>query len=72
VDLALLGALRLLASGPLLVAVDDVQWLDAPSAAALAFAVRRLREEPVALLLTRRLEEAEEARCRSSCAVGRA
>ena len=58
VDVALLGALRTLATGPLLVAVDDVQWLDAPSAAALAFAVRRLHEEPVAVVLTRRLEDA--------------
>lgn len=40
---ATLAALRLLASGSgLLVAVDDVQWLDAPSARALAFAARRL------------------------------
>ena len=29
------------AGGPLLVAVDDVQWLDAPSASVLAFALRR-------------------------------
>ncbi len=28
--------------GPLLLALDDLQWLDAPSARALAFAVRRL------------------------------
>jgi DNA-binding CsgD family transcriptional regulator len=28
--------------GPLIVAIDDVQWLDAPTARALAFAVRRL------------------------------
>ena len=34
------------ADRPLLVAVDDVQWLDSPSAAVLAFAWRRLREEP--------------------------
>jgi DNA-binding CsgD family transcriptional regulator len=56
-DAALLSALRALASSPLLIAVDDVQWLDGASAAALAFAVRRLREEPIALLLTRRLHE---------------
>jgi len=29
-------------AGPLLLALDDLQWLDAPSARALAFAVRRL------------------------------
>ena len=52
---ALLGALRALAaSRPVVVAVDDVQWLDSSSAAMLEFAVRRLAEEPVALLLARR------------------
>ena len=56
-DAALLSVLRVLASDPLLVAVDDVQWLDEASAAALMFAVRRLRDEPIALLLTRRLQE---------------
>jgi tetratricopeptide (TPR) repeat protein len=50
---AFLDALRLLA--PVLVAVDDVQWLDPPSATALAFAMRRLRDEPVRFLLTRRV-----------------
>ena len=56
-DAALLSVLRVLATDPLLVAVDDVQWLDGASAAALMFAVRRLRDEPIALLLTRRLQE---------------
>jgi DNA-binding CsgD family transcriptional regulator len=52
---ALLNALRgLCASRELLVAVDDVQWLDAASAAAVAYAARRLRAERVALLLARR------------------
>jgi DNA-binding CsgD family transcriptional regulator len=58
-----LGVLRALArDGPLLIAVDDVQWLDAASQSALSFAVRRLQAEPVALLLGRRLDaEAERA-----------
>ena len=60
-DAALLSVLRVLASDPLLVAVDDVQWLDGASAAALMFAVRRLRDEPIALLLTRRLQEGKSA-----------
>jgi DNA-binding CsgD family transcriptional regulator len=60
VAVALLGALRSLASRPLMVAVDDVQWLDGPSAAALSFAVRRLEAEPIALLLTRRKMHAGE------------
>jgi DNA-binding CsgD family transcriptional regulator len=52
---ALLGVLRALAeSQPVLLAVDDVQWLDPSSAAMLEFAARRLREERVALLLARR------------------
>jgi class 3 adenylate cyclase len=54
---AVLGVLRSLAAGgPVLVAIDDVQWLDPSSAAVLEFAFRRLREEPIALLLTRRVE----------------
>jgi DNA-binding CsgD family transcriptional regulator len=40
---------------PLLVAIDDVQWLDLPSAHALGFALRRLEAHPVALIATRRL-----------------
>ena len=56
VAVAVLGVLRELAgAGPVLVAVDDVQWLDPPSATVAAFAWRRLREEPVGLLLAHRL-----------------
>ena len=40
---------------PVLVAIDDVQWLDASSARVLAFALRRLGEVRLQLLLTRRL-----------------
>ena len=43
--------------GPLLVAVDDVQWLDEPSASVLAFALRRLAAAPVAILVARRGDE---------------
>jgi DNA-binding CsgD family transcriptional regulator len=51
--LALLSTVRLLAEErPVLVAVDDVQWLDASSAEALTFMLRRLDAEPVAVLAT--------------------
>ena len=50
-----LGALGALARhGEVLVAIDDLQWLDAASAAALTFAARRLRAEPIRFLLTQR------------------
>jgi DNA-binding CsgD family transcriptional regulator len=48
---------ELAARRPLLLAIDDVQWLDPSSAAALVFALRRVEREPIALLLARRLEE---------------
>jgi hypothetical protein len=40
---------------PILVAVDDVQWLDTSSSGALAFALRRLAASDIRVLLTRRL-----------------
>ncbi|MBA3365359.1 MAG: AAA family ATPase, partial [Actinobacteria bacterium] len=49
---AFLGALRLLAGDrPVCLAVDDVQWLDAASLAALRYGLARLDREPVAALL---------------------
>ena len=60
IGLAVLNVLRTLSSaGPLLVAIDDAQWLDAPSAAVLAFALRRLGAEPVGVLSTVRLTGGE-------------
>jgi DNA-binding CsgD family transcriptional regulator len=51
--IALLSAIRAVAEqGPVLIAVDDVQWLDASSAELLAFALRRLDGDPVAVLAT--------------------
>jgi len=44
-------------SAPLIVAVDDAQWLDRPSADVLNFSFRRLRNEPVRILLTLRTGE---------------
>jgi DNA-binding CsgD family transcriptional regulator len=46
---------------PVVVAVDDVQWLDPSSARALAFALRRLGEKKVHVLLARRLVVEAEA-----------
>ena len=58
VAVALLNAVRGLAeAGPVLVAVDDIQWLDSPSALALGFAIRRLGDEPIGVLLARRVED---------------
>jgi DNA-binding CsgD family transcriptional regulator len=57
VGLAVLSLLRLLAvRDPVLVGVDDVQWLDPASAAVLGFAARRLQDEPLKLLLSVRVE----------------
>jgi hypothetical protein len=41
-------------AGPVVIAIDDAQWLDAATARALAFAVRRLDGHPVGVLATRR------------------
>ena len=48
IGVATLGALRgIAATTPLLVAIDDLQWIDAASAAVIRFALRRLRGEPI-------------------------
>ena len=44
-------------SQPLAVLVDDVQWFDGSSAAALLFTARRLLAEPIAVVLTARTGE---------------
>jgi DNA-binding CsgD family transcriptional regulator len=55
VGVAVLNVLRAAsADRPLLVAVDDAQWLDDASAGAVGYAARRLRDERVGLLLSRR------------------
>jgi DNA-binding CsgD family transcriptional regulator len=55
ISLGFLSALRALAAGgQILVAIDDVPWLDPPSADALTFAARRLELARVSFLLTRR------------------
>jgi DNA-binding CsgD family transcriptional regulator len=58
VGAAVLNSLRAVAhSGPTVLAVDDVQWLDTASAQALVFSFRRLRDERVRILLAQRIDE---------------
>ena len=58
ISLGFLNLLRALAAqAPLVVAVDDIQSLDSPSAEALAFVARRLAGEPLGFLLARRGDE---------------
>ena len=59
---AFLASLRRLAERrPVLVAVDDVQWLDGSTAFLMGFVARRLQDERIALLVARRaaLSDAE-------------
>jgi DNA-binding CsgD family transcriptional regulator len=59
VGLAVLAVLRgCLAEGPVLVAIDDVQWLDEASVEALTFALRRVPGGPLSLLVAARTEAA--------------
>jgi DNA-binding CsgD family transcriptional regulator len=56
---ALLGTLRTVAGEhPVIVAVDDLQWLDEPSTAALTFALRRVENERIGLIATIRRDPA--------------
>jgi DNA-binding CsgD family transcriptional regulator len=56
-SVAALGTLRALArTRPVVVALDDVQWLDPPSVRVLQFVVRRLGDAPVGVLLSLRSE----------------
>ena len=51
-----LGLLRRwVGQGPVVIGLDDVQWLDRSSANVLATALRRLRSEPVLVMMTRRV-----------------
>ena len=58
VAVAVLGVLRVFArSAPLVVAIDDVQWLDSASRTVLTYALRRLDDENVRVLVARRTGE---------------
>ena len=55
VSTAVLGVLQALArAGPLVIAIDDWQWVDPPSLHVLQFALRRLHQQSVAAILTLR------------------
>jgi DNA-binding CsgD family transcriptional regulator/energy-coupling factor transporter ATP-binding protein EcfA2 len=67
VRMAVLEALRRLAErGPVLLVIDDLQWLDEPSAEVLAFAARRLGGLDVRMVAAERVadgEQPERLRC---------
>lgn len=55
---ALLSTLETMAArAPVLVAIDDLQWLDAPTRRVLEFAVRRLETDDVRILVSERGSE---------------
>jgi predicted ATPase len=59
---AFFAALQVLArERPVAIAVDDVQWLDAPSRATVAYAARRLRDESLTFIVARRVEAGKPA-----------
>ena len=61
--MAALDALGTLADrGPTVIAIDDVQWLDATSAKALRYALRRIEDAPVGVVATWRAERPVEDR----------
>ena len=63
---AFAGVLRSASTAaPVLVAVDDQQWLDKSSARALEYVSRRLEAAPVGILVTVRLDAAAEPASRS-------
>ena len=69
---AVRSALEVLAAeGPVVLAIDDVQWLDPSSANALAFALRRLDEQAILVLLTRRRGESAEPKLEQALPAGR-
>jgi DNA-binding CsgD family transcriptional regulator len=61
VSLAVLGCLRWAASAtPVVLAIDDIQWMDLPSVRVLQFVVRRLQDHPVGLMSAARGTEPED------------
>lgn len=63
VGLAVLDVLRAISrTGPLVIAIDDVHWLDDASTRVLAYALRRLQEEPIGVLATVRPDAGQRPR----------
>src|SRR5436309_1674610 len=58
ISAGVLGIIRTLAAADaVLIAVDDLQWLDRPTARILEFVIRRMAEEQVGVLATTRTGE---------------
>lgn len=71
VRVAVVEVLRTLAAtGPVLLVVDDLQWLDEPSAEVLAFTVRRLEGIDVRVVAAERVAEGEQAERLRCCPPG--
>jgi DNA-binding CsgD family transcriptional regulator len=71
VGTAVLATLRAVAAeGPVLLALDDVQWIDPASAAALEFALRRANDLPIGILVTIRTPTPAGAGSRIAAALG--
>ncbi|MGZ6670420.1 MAG: AAA family ATPase, partial [Solirubrobacteraceae bacterium] len=61
VEFGFVAAVRVMAArAPVVIAVDDLQWLDRSSTDVLTFAARRLKDVRVGFLLARRLARATE------------
>ncbi|WP_269858849.1 helix-turn-helix transcriptional regulator [Streptomyces sp. RPT161] len=73
VRIALLEVLRRLAdAGGVLLVVDDLQWLDGPSAEVLAFAMRRLDGADVRMIAAERVPDGEQPERLRCCPPGTA
>jgi DNA-binding CsgD family transcriptional regulator/DNA polymerase III delta prime subunit len=70
ISLAVLGCLREAAStAPVVVAIDDIQWIDLPSLRVLQFVVRRLKEEAIGMMVAARTTDPSEDRLGAATAL---
>ncbi|MGW3151387.1 AAA family ATPase [Streptomyces sp. NPDC001177] len=71
VRIAVLEVLRALATtGPVLLVIDDLQWLDGPSAEVLAFAVRRVKGLGIRVVASERVADGEQPERLGCCPPG--